>query len=120
MFYKNQFSGFSNSMKKCRKVSRNLSLAYVYTEESAKRIALDNQKKKGKKGQIDSENSQKESFTDIRPENTGAEGSIDQEDIQQNEASVEEQLSEESSEQTEDEDTVKQEPDNMSDDTIQS
>ena len=30
MFYKNQCSGFSNSTKKCGKVSRNLSLAYVF------------------------------------------------------------------------------------------
>ena len=30
VFYKNQFNGFSNSTKKCRKVSRNLSLAYVF------------------------------------------------------------------------------------------
>ena len=30
VLYNNQFSGFSNSTKKCRKVSRNLSLAYVF------------------------------------------------------------------------------------------
>ena len=42
MFFRNQnqLNGFNNSMKKCRKVSRNLSLAYVFPFLRLKRARM--------------------------------------------------------------------------------